>query len=207
MPDLSAKPNKGARRTAADRREAILKAARSLFARQGFHGTGMAEIARVSEVLVGQIYRDFARKEDLIAALVERDVTQMLGNPDIARAISTGDVNQLNNWVRRFIGHKFDDETRNVMADIISEAGRNPRIAAIVTAAHNRLLDRVASAAALWAPQPDKEAARRQTAELILTMAGAMQQRQFLGLEWDPMTMKRMLDLVDVQIAELGAHA
>ena len=167
----------------------------------------MAEIARVSQVLVGQIYRDFARKEDLIAAIVERDVTQILDDPDIAGSIATGNVDQLNNWVRRFMGERLEQEARNILADILAEAGRNPRIAAIVSAAHKRFHDRVASAAALWVPAPEKEAARHEIAELILATAGAIRHRQLFGLESDALITKKMLDVVYDEIARLGPTA
>jgi AcrR family transcriptional regulator len=120
----------GPRRNALARRERIISAARALFARQGFHGTGMAQIAQVSEVLVGQIYRDFAGKEDLIAAIVERDVVEMLDDPELAGAMSSGEAAQLNRWLRKFIARRLDQESRSMFADILSEATRNAKIAA-----------------------------------------------------------------------------
>ncbi|WP_443018235.1 helix-turn-helix domain-containing protein [Sphingobium sp. TKS] len=41
---------------------------RDLFVKRGFHQTGMAQIASSSGIAVGQIYRDFANKEAIIAA-------------------------------------------------------------------------------------------------------------------------------------------
>jgi AcrR family transcriptional regulator len=52
-------------------REAVLEAARSLFADKGFD-TQMDEIARKAKVGVGTVYRHFPTKEDLLDALIAR---------------------------------------------------------------------------------------------------------------------------------------
>jgi AcrR family transcriptional regulator len=175
-----------------------------LFARQGFHGTGMAEIARVSEVLVGQIYRDFAGKEDLIAAIVERDVTELLDDPEMTSAIEAGQVEQLNSWIHRFVSRSIDNEARNVLADILAEATRNPRIAAIVKDAHERLSTRLVAAAKLWIPEPERTPERQELADLILAAAGAIQHRHIFGLEVSASTTAKMLAFVDAEIDRLG---
>ena len=178
-----------------------------LFAQNGFHGTGMAEIARVSGVLVGQIYRDFAGKEDLIAAIVERDVAELLDDPDMARGIEAGEMEQLNNWVHRFVSRYIDNEALSVLADILSEATRNSRIAAIVQDAHERLHARLVLAARLWVPGTDKEAERQELADIILTAAGAIQHRQLFGLEASARMTARMVGLVDAEIGRLCSAA
>jgi AcrR family transcriptional regulator len=197
----------GARRTAEARRECIITAARSLFAQQGFHGTGMAQIARVSEVLVGQIYRDFAGKEDLIAAIVERDVSGLLDDPELAGAICCGQASQLNSWVKRFIRRSLDDEARRVLADILSEATRNPRIAAILTEAYDRLRALLTSAAMVWTPDPEKEVARQELSDLILTASGAVLHRQIYGLGLNDRSVTKLIELVDAEIEKLSNGA
>jgi AcrR family transcriptional regulator len=47
---------------AAQRREKIIEAARKLFIDNGFHATGVAQIAKESGIAVGQLYRDFASR-------------------------------------------------------------------------------------------------------------------------------------------------
>lgn len=205
MSEAITRSTSSVRRTASDRRESIIVAARSLFARQGFHGTGMAQIAKESHVLVGQIYRDFASKEDLIAAIVERDVKELLDGPELAGAIEAGDALQVNVWVMGFITRKLDDETRSVLADVISEATRNPRIAAIVATVHERLRERLMSAAMLWASHTDKEAARSELVDLILAVAGAIQHLQLFGLDTKVGTMTKMVDMVKIEISKLVA--
>ena len=61
-----------ARRQAGQRtREAILEAARALFLRQGYHATGMREIAREAGISLGAAYNHFASKEEIFAALLD----------------------------------------------------------------------------------------------------------------------------------------
>jgi len=52
-------------------REAIEQAARKLFAERGFHGTTLADITSAAGKSPAVFYRYFADKEDLLAALAE----------------------------------------------------------------------------------------------------------------------------------------
>src|ERR1700758_226203 len=52
-------------------RQAIEQAARKLFAERGFHGTTLADITSAAGKSQGVFYRYFADKEDLLAALAE----------------------------------------------------------------------------------------------------------------------------------------
>ena len=54
-----------------DRREDILQASLHLFARRGFHGTSMRDIAREAKIADGLIYHYFASKRDLFRAIIE----------------------------------------------------------------------------------------------------------------------------------------
>ncbi len=58
------------------RREQILKAAAQVFARKGLADTSIAEIAVTAGVSHGLIYRHFASKEEVFAAVVEQSLEQ-----------------------------------------------------------------------------------------------------------------------------------
>ena len=49
----------------------ILKAAETLFARKGYHQTGIEEIADLAEVSTGAVYLYFKNKEDLLITLMQ----------------------------------------------------------------------------------------------------------------------------------------
>ena len=54
------------------RLETILAAAGRLFAREGYHRTGMERIADEAEVSVGTVYFYFKNKEDLLVKLLDQ---------------------------------------------------------------------------------------------------------------------------------------
>lgn len=121
------------------RRLTLLETADRLFAERGFHGTGIAQIAAESGVRVGQIYRDFASKEDIVAALAEQNVNDWLEEDVLSAAVAAGDLHAVRSWIRRFEGQDDKADDCRLMAEIVAEAGRNARIAAI----HRQIDDRV----------------------------------------------------------------
>lgn len=61
-------------RRADNRLPAVLDAAARLFARKGYSGTSMRDIAEACEMLPGSLYYHFAAKEDLLVAVYEAGV-------------------------------------------------------------------------------------------------------------------------------------
>jgi AcrR family transcriptional regulator len=60
----------------ANTRERLLTAARSAFARSGFHGASVEEIASEAGFSTGALYSNFDSKEDLFLALMEREIEE-----------------------------------------------------------------------------------------------------------------------------------
>jgi AcrR family transcriptional regulator len=65
------------RLSAEDRRSAIIDAARKLFGRNGFHGTGTSDIAAAAGCSEPVIYKHFASKQALFVAVLEDSVLSM----------------------------------------------------------------------------------------------------------------------------------
>src|SRR6202167_4817962 len=57
-------------------RERLLAAARRVFARSGFHGASVEEIASEAGFSTGALYSNFDGKEDLFLALMEREIDE-----------------------------------------------------------------------------------------------------------------------------------
>ncbi|MCT2997243.1 TetR/AcrR family transcriptional regulator [Propionibacterium freudenreichii] len=57
-------------------REALLDAAAQLFAEKGYEGTGVSEIARRAGYTKGALYANFASKQELFKALIERELAR-----------------------------------------------------------------------------------------------------------------------------------
>ena len=77
-------------RQKAGRREGILKAAATLFRRDGFAATSIEQIAELAELSAGTVYNYFASKGDLLLALVALDGTQVraAGGRHVARPLA-----------------------------------------------------------------------------------------------------------------------
>jgi len=60
-----------------NRRDELLRAAARLFARSGFEATSMRDIAGEVGMIAGSMYYHFPSKDDLIAAVYARGVTQI----------------------------------------------------------------------------------------------------------------------------------
>ena len=59
------------------RREKIIEAASALFARNGYDGTSMRDIAAESGILAGSLYYYFASKEEMFAAVHEQAINRL----------------------------------------------------------------------------------------------------------------------------------
>lgn len=71
------------RRSAAEHRTDVLVAARRLFAEQGFHATGTRELAAAADINDGLLYRFFANKEAILAALVDEAIAAFAALPQL----------------------------------------------------------------------------------------------------------------------------
>src|SRR5258705_10092953 len=60
----------------ANTRERLLAAARRVFARSGFHGASVEEIASMAGFSTGALYSNFDGKEDLFLILMEREIDE-----------------------------------------------------------------------------------------------------------------------------------
>ena len=65
-------------------RQAIEQAARKLFAERGFHGTTLADITSAAGKSPAVFYRYFADKEDLLAALAESFLHEVVTPPGLS---------------------------------------------------------------------------------------------------------------------------
>ncbi|MBY0561203.1 TetR/AcrR family transcriptional regulator [Hyphomicrobium sp.] len=111
------------------RREHILDAALTCFARGGFHATAMQTICREAGVSPGALYVYFDSKEALIAGLCERDRAEFAER--FASLATAPDFLEALNAIGQ---HYFIDEGAEKQRFVIEmgiEATRNPRIAEI----------------------------------------------------------------------------
>ena len=90
---------------AADTREALIGAARRLFARDGFDGTGTEQIVAEARVTRGALYHHFRDKADLFRAVMAQaaaDVAQRLIDEQLA-AEATSPLDDIRDGVSAFL--------------------------------------------------------------------------------------------------------
>lgn len=163
----------GPGRRAAERRQHILDVARKLFIQNGFHGTGVAQIAATSAIKVDQIYRDFSSKEDIIAAIALADLSRFLDEATLDLAIHTSDIERLSEWILSFVTYE-DPEGYRLMPEIMAESARSPRIAQLQDDISAQVRNALSRALEAYAPGDRREAARLDLADLILTLGGGL---------------------------------
>ncbi|WP_165927076.1 TetR/AcrR family transcriptional regulator [Sphingomonas sp. BK235] len=187
------------------RRAKIVQAARELFAEHGFHATGMARISERSGVLVGQIYRDFANKEAIVAALAEQDLADFLGGDELCAGRCAIDRVAVRAWIERFITCA-DMPDERLVSEIIAETARNPRLAEIFRSLDERLRERLMEALRTIVPDARAIESLRCLAESILVVsAGVFQRRLVKNRETPPAVVAMLMDFIDRELDRLGA--
>ncbi|MFT4054071.1 MAG: helix-turn-helix domain-containing protein [Novosphingobium sp.] len=176
----------------AARRKHLLDTARNLFVEKGFHQTGMAQIAAASGIAVGQIYRDFANKEAIIAAICEFEITAWLDEESLSAAVTANNRDAILAWIERVGFEEPDCEDRRLMCELLAEAGRNPAINQMHTKVDSRL--RESLGAALGSLAPAASAERQSTvADFIIAMSWGMVALRELSPESDHETLHTRL--------------
>ncbi len=191
----------GMRDRAGSRRLRVIDAARKLFVNNGFHATGVAQIARESGVAVGQIYRDFEAKEDIVAAIVEGDCYAFLERESLYRAIAAGDETLVWAWIRQFMRPSDQSTSEPLFAEIIAESTRNARIAAIFTRTQGAVEGDMHAALALLAPGDHLARRRAVLGDMILTQSlGLMQHRLLRPLRDTDMLLEMILAAIAAEV-------
>nr|WP_281253263.1 TetR/AcrR family transcriptional regulator [Sphingomonas lenta] len=178
--------------------------ARKLFIANGFHATGIAQIARESGIAVGQIYRDFASKEEIVAALVEVDCGAYMDGETLDAAIRAGDAESVRTWLHHFVEPDEDLEEGRLFAEIVAESSRNERIAAIFTTLQDRLKAKIVSAIALLAPGEGLAERRGALADLITALSLGLLHYRLLRPTVDAGALAQALrEVIDRELAAL----
>ncbi|CCW19105.1 Possible Transcriptional Regulator, TetR family [Sphingobium indicum BiD32] len=102
-----------------------MAAARDLFDNHGFHQSSMAELATAAKVSVGQIYRLFKGKEDIISAIVQADADERCLHMDALRnRLDAGELT-IEQTFEQLLLHIVDEKDEALSFDIMAESFRN----------------------------------------------------------------------------------
>ncbi len=185
------------------RRQRILDSARALFIKHGFHQTGVALIAEGSGVKIGQIYRDFASKEDIIAAISRSDIADWL-EKGLESAVADGELFAIRKWIKRFVSLEPAIDQCRILTEIVAEAARNERIAGIYREIDVRSRECLAEALETLAPRANR-AGRDRLIGLILMLSLGLAMRRTIGSETDMAALSRHAsEIVDWELDQLA---
>lgn len=128
----------------AERRGRILEAAVMCFLENGYHQTGVRDIAKRAGISLGNLYNHFPGKHDVlveIAALERAElqpILDLLAKPEPARAVLDDFVTTYATWLAK-------PETIILTIEITSEAIRKPDIGELFLANRNHLVTALAA--------------------------------------------------------------
>ncbi len=113
------------------RRQQILEAAEVCFRRRGFQGASVAEICKGAGVSAGHLYHFYDSKEAIIAAIVQRDLEEKL--EILERLSQRADITSaMLDEIDEGVHEQLDNAGSALMLEVITEAGRNPKVAEMV---------------------------------------------------------------------------
>ena len=176
MPFVDAVPRR--RMPAAKRRELILAAAEDVFARSGYHGASLDEIAGAGGISKALIYEHFDSKRELRACLLEAHTAELFGRLQAsAEAGATGEE-RLRGGIEAFLG--FVEERRAAWRALFRDAA-DPEVAERIQGVRAQAAALIAELIATDPETPDSGAAgsdprRRQYIEtLAQLLSGGLQ--------------------------------
>lgn len=86
-----------------DKRQSILDQAAALFARKGFEGSTMIEVAQACGASKSHLYHYFARKEDLLFEIVRVHITAQLDELETVVTQALPAEERFNRYVETFV--------------------------------------------------------------------------------------------------------
>lgn len=106
-----------------------MAAAKRLFATKGFHQTAMSELAAQAAISIGQIYRLFANKSEIIVAIVQEDASQRICEMTaIAGEVDAGKI-EVRDAIMLILMGEVDRSDEALSFEILAEGHRSDVVA------------------------------------------------------------------------------
>src|SRR5689334_6488552 len=125
----------------AARRQQIVDAAATCFVRDGFHGTSMQDVIREADLSVGAFYRYFRSKTELIRAIAEEVVSELVADFDaLAAAEPVPPLVELIRAGLQTADKRIDgDQRAKIAVQVWGEAVRDPELADLVAGIYRQI--------------------------------------------------------------------
>jgi AcrR family transcriptional regulator len=152
------------------RREAILAAAEEVFARSGYHGAALDDIAQAAGISKALIYEHFASKRELHASLVNAHVEEIFQRLQASAATDRPGEDRLRGGIDAFLS--FVEEHREAWRALFRDAA-DPEVGDVIDRVQAQA---TAVIAALIAADPDAPHESEQVIEMhAALLSGAVQ--------------------------------
>jgi AcrR family transcriptional regulator len=167
-----AEPSPRRRLPAAQRRELILAAAEEVFARGGYHGASLDEIAQAAGVSKALIYEHFDSKRDLHASLLESHVAEIFRRLQANAETGATGEERLRGGVDAFL--LFVEEHREAWRAVFRDAA-DPEVADVVDRLQQQATGVIAALMAEASGTPPADGAREAVEVHAQLLSGAVQ--------------------------------
>lgn len=114
------------------KREAILKAARTIFVRSGYRGASMDAIAEEAPVSKPTLYSHFGSKHELFLAVIQTQCTCLVGSMDRANTLELPPKTGIRAIAESFVQTIFNPESLALYRLIIAEHHHCPELAQLM---------------------------------------------------------------------------
>jgi len=115
-------------------REHLLAAAAEVFAREGFYGASLDEVAAAAGFTKGAVYSNFKNKEDLFVAVLEARATSQIAGVEALVDDATSPDEKLPAILEMLSSTEYDSEWAMLNLEFVLYAARNPGAAALLAA-------------------------------------------------------------------------
>ncbi|MEC8082798.1 MAG: TetR/AcrR family transcriptional regulator [Pseudomonadota bacterium] len=163
-----------------ERRQQIMNAFIVHVVEKGFHKASMADVAKTAELSVGQIYRYFAHKEDIIRAVVEQKTEEYL--------LMMEEFLEKKGWLARMFEPEYEQEfhtERILNMEIKAEANRSAALAKIQYDADHRLTEHAVKLVRQRYALDDEADIRARVQFLVALTDGLFHRRGFFAGPFD----------------------
>ena len=107
-------------------RQHLLEAAAVVFARNGFHGSSLDEVAAAAGFTKGAVYSNFKSKEDLFVAVLDHRIGRQVGAFMDALGDGNRPAEETQPLIRDIVDSTWDDEGSALYLEFVVYAARNP---------------------------------------------------------------------------------
>ena len=155
------------RKGTAERRLQILEAAVHCFIKQGYHQTGMRDVAAQAGVSLGNVYNHFAGKEEILATIAGIEAEELA--VFVSQLRGKGDPTlRLERFVADYAAYSGQADNALLSLEIVAAAAREPKMAALFLGNRQKLVEALAALVGEFRQSADGLAAQEEVARLLL---------------------------------------